>query len=159
MKRLILIRHAHRNTDDRLRDNGLSEKGLEQVKKLVKFAQTRIDDEDFKRIVFFTSPKKRCQETIAPIAKSFDFKVEIEERLDEHGAAESSALYLARVDEFLDFWKYEGPETTVVCSHGDWIPVAIERLTGARIGIKKAGWIEVEYTSGECFLTWIVQKV
>jgi broad specificity phosphatase PhoE len=154
-KRLVMIRHAHRNTDEPSRDNGLSDKGHDQVKKLVKFARERLEGS---KPQFYCSPKKRCQETLGPVAKELDAKMEIEERLTEHGPGESTPLYLARIEEFLDWWKYDGPETTVICSHGDWIPIAIQKLTGARVGLKKAGWCEIEYTGGECFLTWIVQK-
>ncbi|MBS1958912.1 MAG: histidine phosphatase family protein [Bdellovibrionales bacterium] len=155
-KRLILIRHAHRDTDEPGKDNGLSGKGNEQVKRLLKFASDRLDDTD---PMFISSPKKRCQETLGPIAKMTGHKMEIDERLTEHGPTESTSLYLARIDEFLDHWKFECPDTTVVSSHGDWIPIAVQRLTGAKIGLKKAGWVEIEYAGGECFLTWIVQKV
>jgi len=155
VKTLILIRHAHRNADDPSRDNGLSDKGQEQVKKLVKFARNRLADA---KPVFLCSPKKRCQETLGPVAKDLGFKFEIDERLTEHGVSENSALYQARIDEFLDFWKYECPEVTVICSHGDWIPVAIQKLTGAKVGIKKSGWCEIESVGVESFLAWLVQK-
>jgi len=155
-KTLILVRHAHRSTDDPGRDNGLSDKGIEQVKKLVKFAANRLEGT---RPVFLSSPKKRCVETITPIAKEFGTKPEIDSRLTEHGPQENNAVCLARIDNFLDFWKHECPQVTVICSHGDWIPIAIQKLTDARIGIKKAGWIEVEYSGGDAFLTWLVQKV
>ena len=156
MKRLILIRHAHRNTDEPTRDNGLSDKGFDQVKKLVKFARERLAGSN---PAFFCSPKKRCQETLSPLAKELGGKMLIEERLTEHGVGESMPLYLARIEEFLDFWKYDGPDTSVICSHGDWIPIAIQKLTNAKVGIKKAGWVEIEYDGGEAYLTWIVQKV
>lgn len=155
-KRLVLIRHAHRNNDEPLKDNGLSEKGEEQVKKLVKFARNRLEGSTPS---FYSSPKKRCQETLGPVAKDLGFKMQTEERLTEHGTTESTPLYLARIDEFLDFWKYDGPETTVICSHGDWIPIAVQKLTGAKVGLRKAGWCEIEYTAGESYLTWLVQKV
>jgi len=155
VKTLILIRHAHRNMDDPSRDNGLSDKGQEQVKKLVKFARNRLEGT---KPVFLCSPKKRCQETLGPVAKDLGFKFEIDERLTEHGISENSALYQARIDEFLDFWKYECPEVTVICSHGDWIPVAIQKLTGAKVGIKKSGWCEIESVGVENFLAWLVQK-
>jgi broad specificity phosphatase PhoE len=155
VKTLILVRHAHRNTDDASRDNGLSDKGEEQVKKLIKFAKNRLEGT---KPFILSSPKKRCQETIGPVAKELGIKLEIDNRLTEHAPGENSALYQARIDEFLNFWKYECPEVTIICSHGDWLPVAIQKLTGAKIGMKKSGWCEIEYIGGESFLTWIVQK-
>ena len=155
-KTLVLIRHAHRNIDDRLRDNGLSERGVDQVKKLVKFYKNRFDGA---KTTIYSSPKKRCQETIGPIAKEAGVKFTIDERLDEHAGAENTALFMARMEEFLGVWKYEGSALTVVCSHGDWIPTAVQKLTGRPVELKKSGWIEIEYNEGaEATLTWIVQK-
>ena len=154
-KTLILVRHAHRNVDDPAKDNGLSDKGVEQVKKLIKFARFRLEGAS---PIILTSPKKRCQETIGPVAKDLGLKVMIDERLGEHRPGESPALYSARMDEFLHFWKYDGPETMIVCSHGDWIPISVQKLTGAKIEIKKAGWCEIEYRNGESALNWLVQK-
>ena len=79
LKKLILVRHAHRDTDVRTRDNGLSDKGKDQVKKLIEFGCERLKNEE---VAFFTSPKKRCQETIGPVAKEFKKEVIIDERLD-----------------------------------------------------------------------------
>jgi broad specificity phosphatase PhoE len=154
-KTLVLIRHAHRTTDDPSRDNGLSDKGHDQVKKLVKFARHRLQDTV---PALFTSPKKRCQETISPLAQELGLTLAIDRRLTEHSAGENTALYHARIDEFLDFWRYECPEVTVICSHGDWLPVAIQKLTGVSIDLKKSAWCEIEYSAGDCALTWIVQK-
>ena len=157
VKTLVLIRHAHRNLDEPSKDNGLSDKGLEQVKKLAKFAKNRLEGTS---PVFMTSPKKRCIETISPVAKEMGSKslVDIDLRLDEHGSTENSALYLARIEEFLDVWKYEGADVTVLCSHGDWIPLAIQKLTGVKTELKKGAWAEIEYANGECTLTWLVQR-
>jgi 2,3-bisphosphoglycerate-dependent phosphoglycerate mutase len=146
-RRLILIRHAHRDTEIHTLDNGLSEKGLKQVKQVVKFAQTR----DLEGAVFLSSPKKRCVETITPVADQFGIKVQIEKALGEGGP-------IAQLDAFLDRWKYEGPELTVVSSHGDVIPMIVQKLTGGLISIKKAGWCEIELTGRECYLTLLVQK-
>jgi len=59
---------------------------------------------------------------------------------------------------FLDQWKYSGAEVTVVCSHGDVIPMIVDQLTGGLISIKKAGWCEVELVGRDSYLTWLVQK-
>ncbi len=155
-KTLILVRHARRNTEDPAKDNGLNEKGEMQVKRLVKFAKRRLLG---RRPQFLTSPKKRCIETLLPVSKEFNSKLMIDDRLSERGALESEALALARVEEFLDFWKYESEGVTVICTHGDWIPMAIEKLTGAKTGLKKAGWAEIEYLGVNSILTWLVQKV
>lgn len=154
-KTLVILRHAHRNIDERTRDNGLSEKGKEQVKRMVTFARKRLEDV---KPVFLSSSKKRCIETITPLAKEWGATVMVDERLTEHGPTENDQAYLARIEEFLDFWKQECPELTVICSHGDWIPVAIQRLTGAECALKKCGWAEIEHYQGSSYLTWLVQK-
>jgi broad specificity phosphatase PhoE len=155
-KTLVLIRHAHRNIDDRTKDNGLSERGVDQVKKLVKFYKNRFEGA---KATIFSSPKKRCQETITPLAKEAGVKFTIDDRLDEHAGNENTALFMARMEEFLDVWKYEGPALTILCSHGDWIPIAVQKLTGRSVEIKKCGWIEIEYNEGaDAKLTWLVQK-
>ena len=166
IKTLILIRHAHRNTDEPSRDNGLSQKGEEQVKKLIQYAQKRLvsrdltfDDEAESQALFLCSPKKRCQETLAPLAKAMSSKLIIDERLTEALPFETAKAYDARISDFLRFWKKEGPAVTLLCSHGDWIPMAVQQLTGAKIGIKKAGWIEIQLVNGEAYLSWLLQKV
>ena len=146
-KRLILIRHAHRDTDQPSLDNGLSEKGKKQLKQVVKFAQSR----ELEGAIYLSSPKKRCLETITPIATELGAKVKIEPGLGEGGSA-------AQLDAFIDQWKYAGAEVTVACSHGDVIPSLVEKLTGGVIALKKAAWCEVELAGRDCYLTWLVQK-
>jgi broad specificity phosphatase PhoE len=185
-KTLILIRHAHRTTEDRSKDNGLSPKGQAQVKQLVKFAKRRLASlsqkslsqkskgseknsqvseksksakkTDLPAVKFYSSPKKRCIETVAPVAREYLQTIEIEDLLTEHSSSENEALYLARIDEFLDTWKYEAGNVTVVCSHGDWIPLAIQKLTGVKLNLRKSGWVEVVYFNGACTLNWVVQR-
>ena len=155
-KTLILVRHAHRNTEDRSKDNGLSEKGQLQVKKLTKFAKRRLVGT---QVTFLTSPKKRCIETLLPLTKELGVKLVIDDRLDEHGRLENQALFTARIEEFMDHWKFDSEGVLVVCTHGDWIPVMIEKLTGSKTGLKKAGWAEIEHLGVGAILTWLVQKV
>jgi broad specificity phosphatase PhoE len=85
-------------------------------------------------------------------------ELEIDGRLTETGPIERQEELLARLGEFMDEWKYQGPDLLVACSHGDIIPVLVERLTGARIGIKKCGVVEIEFFAGDCYLTGLVQK-
>lgn len=156
MKRLVFIRHAHRNTSDPAKDNGLSDKGEAQVKRLLKFASARLQGST---PIFLSSPKKRCVQTLSPIAEALNAKLIIDERLSEQAPNENRSQYEARIDEFLDFYKYESDEVTVICSHGDFIPILIEKLTQAKAGLKKAGYGEIETISGESYLTWLVQNV
>jgi broad specificity phosphatase PhoE len=159
-KTLILIRHAHRDTEDPARDNGLSEKGRGQVLELVHHFKYWIEREHPKaKIKCFSSPKKRCVQTLTPIAEKLDLGVEIDSRLTEVSPMESRQQVEARLESFLEDWKAKSAELTLVCSHGDFIPLCVQMLTGARIGIKKAGIVQIEGVSGEYFLTALIQKV
>ncbi len=152
-KTLILIRHAHRDTESgRGQDNGLSEKGHRQASRVVKFY---LDRELSDHPVLITSPKKRCIETLAPLAKELGIDAKIESRVGEGENLEG------RVKAWLEQWKQGSDPLTVVCSHGDWIPVCVYQLTGAWIDISKGGWVEMEYgvLAGRTCLTWIVQKL
>jgi broad specificity phosphatase PhoE len=64
-KRIVFIRHAHRDTEIHSRDNGLSEKGKKQVRQVVRFSRSR----ELENALFLTSPKIRCVETITPVAE------------------------------------------------------------------------------------------
>ncbi len=153
-KRLVIVRHAHRDIEVHSDNNGLSDKGKEQVQKLIPFARKRLKDE---RPVFLSSPKKRCIETLTPIAKAFGEKVEIDDLLTEQGSM-STYAFEEHIEMFLDRFKFEGPDVLVICTHGDWIPEAVQKLTGQSVALKKAGWCEIEYESGHAELTWLMQK-
>jgi len=146
-KRLIFIRHAHRDTEIHSRDNGLSDKGKKQVKQVVRFSQTR----ELGDALFISSPKVRCVETLSPVAEEFKSEIVIDPRLGEGGTS-------ADLVSFIDWWKYEAPDLTIACSHGDVIPMLVEKITGGVISIKKAGWCEIELVGREAYLTWLVQK-
>ena len=146
-KRLIFIRHAHRDTEIHSRDNGLSDKGKKQVRQVVRFSQNR----ELEDGLFLSSPKVRCVETITPVAEALRSEIQIDARLGEGGTS-------ADLVSFVDWWKYEAPDLTIACSHGDVIPMLVEKITGGMISIKKAGWCEIELVGRETYLTWLVQK-
>jgi broad specificity phosphatase PhoE len=146
-KRLIFIRHAHRDTEIHSRDNGLSDKGKKQVRQVVRFSQNR----ELEDGLFLSSPKVRCVETITPVAEALKSEIQIDARLGEGGTS-------ADLVSFVDWWKYEAPDLTIACSHGDVIPMLVEKITGGMISIKKAGWCEIELVGREAYLTWLVQK-
>jgi len=146
-KRLIFIRHAHRDTEIHSRDNGLSDKGKKQVRQVVRFSQNR----ELEDGLFLSSPKVRCVETITPVAEALKSEIQIDARLGEGGTS-------ADLVSFVDWWKYEAPDLTIAWSHGDVIPMLVEKITGGMISIKKAGWCEIELVGREAYLTWLVQK-
>jgi hypothetical protein len=51
---------------------------------------------------------------------------------------------MLRIHKFIQVWIRSGPALTVACSHGDWLPYAVEIATGARVAFKKGAWAEIE---------------
>ncbi len=141
-KRLILVRHAHRDTSDRALDNGLSPKGETQAAGLLKVFRKRFGKS---RARVLSSPKRRCVETLRPTARHAGTFVRRDLRLDEQNPDESDLQFLRRVEAFCEWWKDEGPDLLVVCSHGDWLPLAVELLTGRVVDLKKSGFVELTF--------------
>lgn len=150
-KTLILVRHAHRDTDaGKSRDNGLSPRGKKQAQKVADFFHGRFPEES---PLLVSSPKRRCIETLAPIVDGREDKVHIDKLLDEEGELESKA------HKFIDWWVNIATDLVVACSHGDWLPVAIKQLTGAQVEMKKGAWIEIRREDDENYLEWLVQRL
>lgn len=143
MKRLILVRHAHRDTGDgRNLDNGLSEKGKKQAELVKDYYITCFGDES---MPLFSSPKKRCVETLQPLAKHLKQKIEVVQSVGE-----GNDLF-QRTEDFLLEWLARDIPVCIASSHGDWIPIFIERYAGFSTEIKKGGWAELEHLDGKKF--------
>lgn len=156
-KTLVLIRHAHRDTANREVDNGLSEKGREQAKNIKRFFEQRFGEEDFKRGLWFvSSPKLRCVETLLPAAKALERTVDVHPELDEQNGREGLTGLRSRIDQFLKEWKESKVALTVLCSHGDWLPLATHALLGFEHEFKKGGWLEVESEGSSVRLKWYI---
>jgi phosphohistidine phosphatase SixA len=152
-KQLLIIRHAHRSTEpSRELDNGLSPKGKKQAKFL-----TRHFKETYGRVAgahVLSSPKRRCWETVAPLAKYLRTEVVISADLDEGFQLEE------RAQSFLRWWKSEAPPFTVISSHGDWIPYFMELGLKVECELRKGGLIELELAGGNRIRpVWIVQEL
>jgi 8-oxo-dGTP diphosphatase len=115
MSQLYLVRHAKAGerrlwTGDDV-DRPLSKKGWKQAelagKRLAKHDPTRL----------LSSPYVRCVQTLEPLAARLDLPVEIDSRLTEDEP-------VGPVVELLR----EAPTGTVMCSHGDIIPAAVQAL-------------------------------
>lgn len=156
MKKLLLVRHAHRDNSQPDKDNGLSEKGLKQAELLKDYLKEFAKEESITFI--FSSAKKRCLETVEPIAKHLKLLVQEERDLYERQAHESMNDFLRRIERFTERWKYEGQGVWIACSHGDWLPLAVQMLTGARCEMKKGAAAEISNDAGEVFLTSLIQK-
>ena len=142
-KTIVLIRHAHRDNALRVRDNGLSDKGLEQARWLKKYFCKRFEKPSAVWLV--SSPKKRCIETLEPIAAEGGWKIDAHPDLHGQALGESQPKFEARPPRFLNEWKASPQELTVVCSHGDWLPDAVQYLLGASVDFKKGAWLELDW--------------
>jgi broad specificity phosphatase PhoE len=147
---LVFIRHAHRDTSKRAEDNGLSSKGKEQAKLLARFSKKRLDaldSKDLKKVFIYSSPKKRCIETVEGIAKELSVKIIIDPDLDEQSADEGSGDLKRRCKAFLARIKKmhsQSNEWVLCSSHGDWLPVALLEYTGCSVDLKKSAWAHTE---------------
>ena len=140
---LILIRHAHRDTTQREQDNGLSPKGKKQAKALLGYFKKRFGRKSAD-LVLMSSPKKRCVETLTPIARYLRDKILVSNSLTEQGPGESAADLAKRCRGFVAELGKGRHKTLIACSHGDWIPLVLEELCTVRMMPKKASWIEIE---------------
>ncbi|MGE4132635.1 MAG: phosphoglycerate mutase family protein [Bdellovibrionales bacterium] len=154
-KTLILVRHAHRDNTDRAVDNGLSEKGKTQAKAIRRFYLDRFSAQENKAGIWLvTSPKIRCQETLAPLAKVLEKAVDLHPWLDEQAGKESVKAFEQRIEDFLAEWRASKMERTILCSHGDWLPLAIQKLLGLSVGLKKGSWVELEWSGTQASVLW-----
>lgn len=148
---LVILRHAHRDTSlGSAIDNGLSEKGIAQSKKIKKYFEQNFED---LQPWVLSSPKKRCQETVKKLAKAAGVEIQVSAALDEGGDLEAKAARL--VGEVTQ----SKQNMIVLCSHGDVIPVLTQHLIGAEILLEKGGWIQLERVSGRYHLQWVLQDL
>ncbi len=158
-KVLILIRHAHRDTKDRSLDNGLSRKGRAQAKALSRhFAKSYSKRASKEGLLLLSSPKLRCVQTVEGIAILGKTRVIQSLALSEQGAKESRLAFDKRIQSVLKWWKNHAPALTLVCSHGDWLPLAIERAAGGRVEMSKGAWAELKLLDGVTQLCGLLQK-
>lgn len=156
-KTLILVRHAHRDTSERDLDNGLSDKGREQAKAIRKFFASRFGPAELANGLWLvSSPKKRCQQTLDPIAKLAGSTLDIHPDLNEQKPKESAQEFDLRVQKFLNEWSKNKAGISVVCSHGDWLPIAIFQILGTSHEMKKGSWFELEWNSQKPNLKWYI---
>lgn len=157
---MILVRHAHRDNSRRELDNGLTEKGRKQAQWIRKFALGRIKAEGWEkpRVSLYSSPKVRCVETLEPLAKSLEIKIQQTSDLIEMQNKESLEQMDQRIHHFFHEWNTKGSEVMIACSHGDWLPMAAYHLLGASIDFKKGSWVELEWNDGRAHLKWAVHS-
>lgn len=138
MAQLYLVRHAKAG-ERRLWDaddieRPLSKKGWKQAelvgKRLAKLGPGTL----------LSSAYVRCIQTLEPLGERLDLNVDVDERLTEHEPVEP-LLELIR----------EAPKDTVMCSHGDLIPAAIQHL-------KKSGTKIATQPDWRKASVWVLQR-
>ncbi len=151
-KTLIIVRHAHRDIvdSDRETDNGLSDKGKRQAKKIQKYFRERFKKET---PLLISSPKRRCIETLEPIAKKKKIEIAEHALLDEGGDLRT------KVKNFIKQVEQKPDPIVMVCSHADWIDTFFDEMIGINSSLQKGGWLELSLESGQPRLTWMLQSV
>jgi broad specificity phosphatase PhoE len=136
---IVFIRHAHRDTSDKNRDNGLTDKGRRQVDELVGlFRSGKLPPAK----TFWTSPKLRCQETLEPLAKASKTAAVIENLLDERHDDEAAIDFAKRLDRLVEkahksLTQMGEDGVLYLCSHGDVIPYAMNLFTSHEVDLSK----------------------
>lgn len=147
---VLIVRHAHRNKKDgRELDNGLSEKGFVQAKKIRKYIEKKFSD---RKPVIVSSPKRRCIETVEEIACRKSVEVKVSQLLDEGGDIEK------KVEQFVLQLKGCKGSPLIICSHGDIIPNLLERMTHTSVDLSKGGMARIEKKEGSYSLQGILQE-
>lgn len=111
-----LLRHSAAGNRDNFngddRERPLTKKGKAQAKSIAESLRER----EIERI--FTSPYKRCVQTVEPLAKMIGATIEISDALAEG----------PDIDAAYDLIHNLAGANAVLCSHGDVIPAAMNRL-------------------------------
>jgi phosphohistidine phosphatase SixA len=149
-RHLILIRHGHRDKFLDESDNGLSEKGVRQAKRLADYFGEEFKDE--KSLILLTSPRVRCRETLEPLSRKLDRPITVNPWLEEGGAL------APKVRGFLKEWAQRPERITLACSHGDWIPALVEQECGSRIICRKSSFVDLVEVAGEFWIHRVLQR-
>lgn len=154
MKHLIVIRHArplHPTTEnlEAGSDCSLSPAGQKQA---AQFAEFMTHEFSHQTSLILSSPKKRCQETVVPLAEGLGLSVQSWEILNEGGSLREKSKKLQ------EWWKENAPPLAVLCSHGDLIPVLCEVLIGVPVELGKGQWLHAQLVHGKGKLIKIFQE-
>lgn len=142
--KLIVIRHAHREAQNRLDDTPLSGMGREQALELKDVLLKQYGLANLGAdLPLYSSPKQRCQQTLEPLSKELQIAVQVTALLDEQGMQESQHEFLQRVKKFLTLLQKKSHPIAIICSHGDWIPVFGNLCSGEEIQLEKGSWAEL----------------
>ena len=98
------------------------------------------------------SPKLRCQQSLAPLARVLDCQIEVQNILDERDLNESYPEFSMRVRDFLDSLTEKAAHFKgcfYLCSHLDWIEEALIRIPCDRDLLALAQWPPLSYIAFE----------
>lgn len=157
-KTLIFVRHAHRVTRDRWLDNGLSEQGCRQADAVLRLARQRLKALEVRNLEIFSSPARRCRETVEAMAREQGTQVKLSAELFERERNESQTRFRRRIEKFLMKILRMRRSHVLICSHGDWLPEACEILGAAAVQLNKGAWLEIEVKNGTGELSFFIQK-
>ena len=114
--KLFLVRHAKAYSRSRWReDDELRPLTPEGDLQSVAIA-TALAEEHPRRLI--SSPHVRCIQTLEPLARATGLRIERDARFAEGATLDSAALLLASL----------GDEATVICGHGDLLPMLVASL-------------------------------
>lgn len=115
---LGLFRHAEKQ-DDWSGDPALTAHGLLQAQRIQHWVQLKKLPPP-ERIL--TSPRKRAQSTLTPLAQAQGISVQVTAALDERQNHESQLMFRQRIENFLaDLMKIHSSQKIFLCTHYDWI--------------------------------------
>lgn len=125
--KICLIRHGNRDLTSSS-DNGLNSTGLALAKNLPSHLAPHGPFPVPSKL--WSSPKKRAQETLTPLAKHLNQALKIDSALDERQNAETSVQFRTRVRNLLEQLEKQCSFADVVylCTHADWLEEAMITL-------------------------------
>lgn len=119
--KLFLVRHAKAYSRSRWREDDelrpLTPAGDLQSAAIA----TALAEEHPRRLI--SSPHVRCVQTLGPLARATGLRIEQDARLAEGATVDAAALLVASL----------GDEPTVLCGHGDLLPVLVASLDAAGV--------------------------
>lgn len=154
-KILILCRHGDREVVSAGVDSGISESGRIQAQAL---ATTFAKKFSGQTPLVLSSPRLRCQQTLKPLATLTHSPVKIDPLLSERNSAETQHVFIMRVASFLDQIRESQEPLIISCSHGDWIPTAVDLWTGQWVDVLRGSWIELEVSEDNVKLKEVILR-
>ena len=127
--RIFLVRHGTRNFT--LGDVPLNEEGLSEAKVLA-------ENSRYSKVQrLLSSPKKRAQMTLQPLAEKYQLEIQCFEDLDQMKNHEGEKEFLSRVRNFLTrIEEGEFGSQTMICSHSDWLAAAAQVIPTDSLDLK-----------------------